>query len=142
MDDKGEQRPACPARWGLDDWLLTNGSGSPASFQKHDCVPWRGGAAFRPAVNASLGNNTVKLSFDRLTLAPGESAKISVCINPEIEAPHGKRVMFSREGDLTVFFDGAGRPAGVRRWPGDGWRDAAAAFALGRGERTLTFKTS
>lgn len=48
--------------------------------------------------------------------------------------------MFSWEGDYAVFFDGAGRLSGLRRWRGEKWQDASAAFDLDRENRTLTFK--
>jgi hypothetical protein len=140
IDDKDEEWPPCPAGWGFDDWVLTNGSSSPIRFSKLDCVPWRGGGAYTPAVNEPQGNNEVRLSFERISLMPGESTKISVCTNPEVEGSAGDQVMFSWEGDHAVFFDGAGKLSGLRRWRGEKWQDASAAFDLDRENRTVTFK--
>lgn len=142
VNDKNEEWPACPVGWSFDDWLFEyrNKDKKELTIYKLDCKPWRGGDGYQPAVNEPQGNNQIKLSFERLTLMPGESTKISVCTNPEVEGSGGDQIMFSWGGDYGVFFDGNGNLNGLRVWRDNGWADASGAFDLDKENRTLIFR--
>ncbi|MET0621533.1 MAG: hypothetical protein ABW250_01000 [Pyrinomonadaceae bacterium] len=140
IDDKGEEWPPCPAGWGFEDWVLTNGSQSTVKIDKLDWLPWRGGKGYAPTVGEPQGNNYVKLSFERLVLAPGESSKISVCANPRVELVDDFQYMFISEGGHAVFFGRSGKISGVFKWVSGAWKDASAASDIDRENRTVTFK--
>lgn len=140
IDDEGEEWPPCPTGWGFEDWLLVNGSQSALKIDKLDWLPWRGGKGYLPAVNEPQGNNYVKLSFERLVLAPGESSKISVCANPAVELVEDHQYMFISEGGHAVFFGRGGKMKAVYKWVNNSWKDASADCDIDRENRTITLK--
>jgi hypothetical protein len=141
VDDKDEPWPPCPTGWGFEDWILVNRSPAkdPIVFDKLDYLPWRGGAGYKPAVNEPLGNNQIKLSFERISLMTGESTKISVSPNPEVQGSAGDQIMFMWKEGYGVFFDGNGALSGLKKWKNNGWVDAKSAFELDKENRTLNF---
>jgi hypothetical protein len=140
VDDKGEEWPPCPTGWGFEDWVLANASKSTVRIDKLDWMPWRGGKGYAPAVAEPQGNDFVKLSFERLVLAPGESSKISVCHNPLRELMEEYQYMFIWESGHAVFFGRGGQMKGLFKWVSNAWKDASADFDLDRENRTITFK--
>ncbi len=144
--ETGETWPACPAGWGFEDWLFINHSTRSITIGKLDIVPWSKGRAWPAlAVNKPQGNDQIKLSFERLTLAPGVSTKISVCTNPEVDGSDKEQIQFEWNGDrdVAVRFNGKGEVTGQKKRVSSGnevWEDIASAFDLDAENRTLTLR--
>jgi hypothetical protein len=147
VNGEGEDWPACPVGWVFDDWVFLNNSKASIQIRKIDVDPFKdvfpdkGG--FAPVVSEPQGTNITKLSFNRLTLLPRESARLSVCINPEFPDVPQVQVNFvwQESGSQTYYcfyFDGKGRAKWGRKWQ-DSWTTAEQAFDFDATNRTLTF---
>lgn len=107
VNDKGDEWPACPVGWVFEDWMFVNGTSSELTVSKIGL----GNNAIPAQVNEPQGGTSVKLSFERLKLLPGEVTKLSVCLNPE-----GRMTDFSGFGfqaggsNYYVSFSLDGRP--------------------------------
>ena len=106
LDDEGEPWPACPVGWAFEDWLFVNRSKARLTFQKVGTSPmFRVGlSAVVPVANLPQGNDTIRLSFERVILKPGESTKISVCTNPAVEASDKEQAVFEWAAGGDTFF--------------------------------------
>ena len=91
---ENEAWPPCPVGWKFLDWLLVNSSKVPITISRLAWEPLHQNFpdGISPSVNEAQGSEHIKLSFDRLMLNPGESAKVSVCINPT--APDNAEIGF------------------------------------------------
>jgi hypothetical protein len=142
INDKGEAWPACPVGWGFDDWVFVNRTDKALTVNRID-VPLPANQSYVPVVNEPQGSNYVKLSFERLNLMPGESTKLSVCINPDaqgITSMNNVGFVWKAKDDYVVFFDQTGRLNVLWRGAGDNrWVEAAGAFDLDRENRTVAF---
>jgi hypothetical protein len=139
VNDKDEQWPACPVGWSFDDWVFVNRSSKALTI---DRIRLNGEPAegYTPAVNEPQGTNYVKLSFEKLALQPGESAKVSVCINPEARGALGtEHVGFMWQDGYGVYFDAGGQMNGLRKWKDNRATDVPEAFDLDRENRTIAF---
>ncbi len=99
-----------------------------------------------PSVNEPQGSEHIQLSFDRLMLAPGESAKVSVCINPA--APDNAEIGFGFNFEnfhyATFVQARFGNLSMTRKSPlgKPGWSGTGEMFDSDITNRTLTFKGS
>lgn len=90
---EGEKWPPCPVGWKSSDWLLVNSSKVPINISR---LAWEPLHVFpngiSPSVNEPQGSEHIKLAFDKVMLTPGQSARVSVCINPA--APENAEIGF------------------------------------------------
>jgi hypothetical protein len=104
-----EPWPPCPVGWKFSDWLLVNSSKVPITISWLSWLPLHPNFpdGITPSVNEPQGSEHIKLSFDKLMLTPGESAKLSVCTSPT--APDGAEIGFGfkLEDVLYVIFSNA-----------------------------------
>ncbi|HEY6803302.1 MAG TPA: hypothetical protein VI306_06965 [Pyrinomonadaceae bacterium] len=141
-----EKWPPCPVGWKFFDWLLVNSSKVPFTITRlaweplHKTFP----DGISPTVNEPQGSEHIQLSFERLMLTPGESAKVSVCINPT--APDDAEIGFgwnlenlhyavfakARFGDLSM--------TRKRTIGQGGWSGTDEMFDVDIANRTLTFR--
>ncbi len=141
VDDDDEKWPICPAGWEFIDWLLINKTKKTITIHKYDAMPWY--ARDRsPGVNNPVGNNTIKLSFERLVMAPEENTKISLCLNPAINGLDSDEIEFEfrTERGYGIFFTGKGKLSAIRTWRDNNWHDASSAFDIDTDERILTVR--
>ncbi len=139
------QWPPCPVGWNFADWEFKNGVNAPITIYRLDWEPYdyTNEKGYVPAVNEPQGTEQVKLSFDRLQLMPGETARISVCTNPASSAPAGPKIMFNwRHKDFAyaVMFDGKAQFSMFRKLLGDRWSYADEEHAVDKTNRLVTFK--
>jgi hypothetical protein len=141
-----EKWPPCPVGWKFFDWLLVNSSKAPFTISRlaweplHQTFP----DGISPSVNEPQGSEHLQLSFDRLMLMPGESAKVSVCISPtarddaqiglgwNVENVHYAVFVNARFGDLSM--------TRKRTLGKGGWSGTGEMFNVDMGNRTLTFR--
>lgn len=147
---ENEAWPPCPVGWKFNDWVLVNSSTATINISWLAWLPLHPSFpdGITPTVNEPQGSEHIKLSFDKLMLTPGESAKVSVCTNPG--APDNAEIGFGfRLGDiLYVIFPNAQfaslgmtrkRTIGSRT---SGWSGTGQMFDADMWNRTLTFKGS
>ena len=148
VNDKGEGWPSCPVGWVFDDWLFINKSKAVVHIRKLSVEPWRDAfpedPGITPVVCEPQGNNITKLSFDKLTLLSGETAKLSVCLNPEFPNLPQQQVKFvwqdtGNKAYYTAYFAGNGNSPSQAKW-NKGWTPAVNEILVEEGDRTITFK--
>jgi hypothetical protein len=144
VNDKDEQWPACPVGWDFDDWVFVNHTKKSLLIDRIDRGPL-GGGELAALVNEPQGTSLVKLSLEKLALNPGESAKLSVCVNP-IDAPGADAVGFGFKDSsgafdsYGVYFGKDGKRITTRRSKDyRRWTEAAVAFDLDLDNRTIVF---
>jgi hypothetical protein len=141
----GEKWPPCPQGWKFTDWLLVNSSKVPITISR---LAWEPLHKFpdgiSPTVNEPQGSEHIKLSFDRVMLTPGQSARVSTCINPtapenadigfgfNLENVHYAIFVNARFGSLAMT-----RKRTLNR---GGWSGTGEMFDPDMWNRTLTFK--
>jgi hypothetical protein len=119
VNDEGEPWPASPVGWRFDDWVLVNRTKKPLAIERIRLSFVFLEPTCLPAVNEPRGSADVKFSFEKLSLLPGESTKISVCSNPEAKQFSGlTNVGFSWHDSYAVFFDARGELVheGYKKW--------------------------
>ena len=143
QDDKW---PPCPVGWKFVDWEFKNEWTAPITINRLDWTPWfelvnlKG---YVPAVNEPQGTEQVKLSFDRLQLMPGETARISVCTNPASPASAEPHIMFNwlhKDLYYAVIFNGHANFSLFRKWEGERWHKADSEYAVDNTNRLVTFR--
>jgi hypothetical protein len=146
-NEKNEKWPPCPVGWKFSDWLLLNTSKVPITISRLAWMPlhqeFPDGCT--PLINEPQGSEQIKLSFDRLMLNPGESAKFSICTNPAASSSADSEITFGWNlGDLhyAVFFTGQGSPSMTRKrtLTKGGWSGTDESFDFDKNNRTLTFR--
>lgn len=141
-----EKWPPCPVGWKFSDWVLLNRAQVAITISRLAWTPVHQNfpAGCVPLVNEPQGTEEVKLSFDRLMLNPGESARISVCANPAATPSPNSEITFGWNVDDThyaVFFDGKGQFSLMRKrnLTKGGW-SGSEKMVLDIENRTLTFQ--
>lgn len=149
VGDKGEEWPACPVNWGFDDWVFVNRTTEALTISQLNAINTKLDA---PTVNEPYGTNNVKLSFERFNLLPGESTKISVCINPAASLSSTRtggllasvqEVGFmwqTRDDHYNVSFERSGHLSNLtRKVANKGWTDFPGAFDVDTENRIIAF---
>jgi hypothetical protein len=145
-NNNNEKWPPCPVGWKFFDWLLVNSSKASFTISRLAWPPLHKmfSEGISPSVNEPQGSEHIQLSFDRLMLTPGESAKVSVCINPSASGNAEIGFGWSFEDvDYRVLVSAEfGNLSRTRRTPlgKDAWRGADELFDFDLANRTLTFR--
>lgn len=139
VNKQDEQWPACPVGWDFDDWTFENRSNNQLTISRIS-EHVTSGPHYTPTVNEPQGSNDVKFSFEKLALAPGESAKLSVCIHPGAEAQMNLGHIGFIWDKFSVYFDKMGRLNGVRKNTGKVWMPADAQFDIDRENHIIAFR--
>jgi hypothetical protein len=145
--EAGEKWPACPEGWKFTDWLLVNSSKVPITISR---LAWEPLHKFpdgiSPSVNEPQGSEHIKLAFDKVILTPGQSARVSVCVNPA--APENAEIGFGfnlENVHYAIFVNARfGTLSMTRKRTLDkgGWSGTGEMFDADMWNRVQTFKGS
>ena len=140
-----DQWPPCPTGWKFVDWEFKNGVNVPITINRLDWTPFDMSnlKGYVPAVNEPQGTEQVKISFDRLQLMPGETARISVCTNPASPADAQPHIMFNwlyKDVPYAVIFDGQAKFSMFRKFEHERWHQSDTEYAIDTTNRLVTFR--
>jgi hypothetical protein len=144
-----EKWPPCPEGWIRSDWLLVNSASSPITINRVAWTPLHRNfpEGWTPLASEPQGSEHLKLSFSRLTVAPEESLKLSVCAkstgpNPSLD---GAYMVFGWDLDdvhYAMFFTVQGNFSAARNRNEYGWIGNRDMFAVDERNRTVKFGVS